>query len=103
MATQPPYTIVLAPIADVQIDAALSWWKRNRPLAPGVLARELDAALDVIGFAPKAGQLARLRGHPGARRLLLRASGYHLHYVTLEQAREVRIVYFRHARRRPRG
>lgn len=47
------------------------------------------------------GRRVRLRGHATARRLLLRRSEYHVYYVVHEQNREVRIVYFRHSRRRP--
>lgn len=96
-----PYTVRYAPIADVQIDAALLWWRANRPLAPGLLARELDEALDQIAAVPQSGRRVQLRGHSGARRLLLQRTKYNVYYLILEEEREVRIVYFRHARRRP--
>jgi plasmid stabilization system protein ParE len=101
MASGPPYKVRYAPIADAQIDAALLWWVHNRDKAPDRLARELDAALEQIALVPTAGRRARLRDQTGVRRLLLSVCAYHLYYVIDDDAHEVRIVYFRHARRRP--
>ncbi len=101
MASDSPYVVRYAPIADTQIDAALLWWQRNRDKAPDRLARELDEVLAQIALVPTAGRRVRLRGHSGVRRLLLRVCSYHLYYAIDEAAREVHIVYFRHARRRP--
>jgi hypothetical protein len=100
MASRRPYTVRYAPIAEALIDAALLWWVHNRDKAPDRLARELDAALGQIALVPTAGRRARLRDHLGVRRLLLRACAYHLYYVIDDDAHEVRIVSFRHARRR---
>lgn len=97
----PRYVLEIAPIAETQIDAALLWWKRNRSAAPTLLARELEVVLDQLSVVPRAGRRVRLRGQPSARRLLLRRSEFHVYYVVNEANHEVRIVYFRHARRRP--
>lgn len=101
MASRPPYVIRYVPFAEAQVEAALLWWERNRRLAPTLLACELLRAFDQLAIVPRAGRRARLRGYPGARRLLLRAAGYHLYYVVFEDRRELLVVYFRHARRRP--
>jgi plasmid stabilization system protein ParE len=101
MAASPPYSVVYAPLAEAQIDAALLWWQKYRDKAPDRLARELDQALQQIALVPTAGRRARLRDHVGVRRLLLRVSAYHLYYAVDETARRIEIVYFRHARRRP--
>jgi hypothetical protein len=101
MARRAPYTIRYAPIAETQIDAALLWWAHNRELGPDPLARELDRAIDQIALVPKAGTRARLRGQTSVRRLLLRGTSFHLYYAIDDDAAEVLIVYFRHARRRP--
>jgi hypothetical protein len=42
------YRTVVAPIAEVQIDAAILWWSRHRRAVPDLLARELTAALRTI-------------------------------------------------------
>jgi hypothetical protein len=95
------YRTVVAPIAEVQIDAAIRWWSRHRRAAPDVLARELIAALGTIEYVPRAGRRTRSRLSRDVRRLLLRGTGYHLYYQVIESRREIRVVYFRHARRRP--
>lgn len=95
------YSIRYVPFAEAQIELALIWWQRQRALAPGLLAGEIEEALDLLTHVPLLGPRARLRGHPTARRLLLRRTGYHLYYVVHEALRELVIVYFRHARRRP--
>jgi len=101
VAAASPYTTILAPAAVAQIDAALRWWSRNRPAAPTLLARELEAVLRTIEQAPQVGRRTRSAQFGGVRRLLLRGSRYHVYYQVHEDLREIRIVYFRHARRRP--
>jgi plasmid stabilization system protein ParE len=96
-----PYEVRYAPIAETQIEAALLWWERNRRAATDLLARELHQAFDLLAVAPQVGRRVRFSGHAGIRRLLLQVSGYHVYYQLLDVDREVRIVYFRHARRRP--
>ena len=103
MASPPPFSVRYASIAETQIDAALLWWQANRPKAAGLLAREIDQALDQLALVPRAGRRVHLRGHSNVRRLLLRVSSYHLYYAIDREAREVQIVYFRHARRGPLG
>ena len=97
----PAYRIVYAPIAEAQIEAALLWWERNRRQSPALLAREIEAALDQLEVVPQAGRRVLLRGHPDARRLLLPRTRYHVYYVIADAERDVRVVYFRHGRRRP--
>lgn len=99
MPLPPRYALVIAPIAETQIDAALLWWEQVR--ASSLLARELESTLAQLAFVPRSGRRVRLRGHASARRLLLQRTAYHIYYVVDDASREVRIVYFRHARRRP--
>ena len=99
--TKSLYAVRYAPIADAQIEAALLWWEDNRPANLDLLAKELDRTFDALAIAPHIGRRVRLRGHTNIRRLLLRLTGYHIHYQVVESEREVWIVYFRHARRRP--
>jgi hypothetical protein len=97
----PPYTTVVAPIAEAEIDAALVWWARHRRAATDLLAHELERALRTIENVPQAGRRTRSRMFRDVRRLLLRGTGHHLYYQVNEARREIRVVYFRHARRRP--
>jgi len=101
MAAPDTFTVVLAPIADAQMDAALLWWSRNRPAAPDSLAREIERALRLIERVPQVGRRTKTPLFRNVRRLLLSASGYHLYYQFIQGRREVRVVYFRHAKRRP--
>jgi len=95
------YTTVVAPIASAQIDAALRWWSRNRRDSRGALARELEVAIETIEHVPRVGRRVRSRHFKDVRRLLLRATGHHLYYQVNLTRRQIRIVYLRHARRRP--
>ena len=101
MEADSPYTTVVAPRANAQIDAALRWWARNRRAAPHLLVRELEAALDTIEHVPQAGRRTRSRSFRNVRRLLLRGTSYHLYYQINEARRQVRIVHLRHGSRRP--
>lgn len=94
-------TTIVAPIAEAQIEPALLWWARNRPGARELLAREIDAAIGAIEQVPQMGRRTRSRLFRDVRRLLLRGSGYHLYYQVRHERREIRVVYFRHSRRRP--
>ena len=95
------YTTIVAPIAEAQIGAARLWWARNRAGARELLAREIDAALGTIEQVPQVGRRTRSRLFRDVRRLLLRGSGYHLYYQVSHVRHEIRVVYFRHSRRRP--
>jgi plasmid stabilization system protein ParE len=97
----PPYTVTVAPIATAQIEAALLWWSRNRAASRGLLANELDRALELVEHVPQAGRRTTSKLFRDVRRLLLRRSGYHLYYQVLDAQHAVHVVYFRHARRRP--
>lgn len=95
------YTVVVAPSALAQMDVALLWWTMHRDKAPDLLAREIDAALALIEQVPWCGRRVANRRLHGVRRLLLQRTGYHLDYQFVASAREVRVVHFRHGRRRP--
>ena len=95
------YTTIVAPIAEAQIEAALRWWARNRAGAQELLARKIGAAIGAIEQVPQMGRRTRSRLFRDVRRLLLRGSGYHLYYQVRHERREIRVVYFRHSRRRP--
>ena len=101
MAAASPFATILAPTAHAQIDSALLWWSRNRQAARHLLVQELEAALRTIELVPQVGRRTRSRLFRDVRRLLLRGTGYHLYYQVNDARREIRVVYFRHARRRP--
>jgi len=101
MAGAERYTVVVAPFADAEMDAALLWWAHHRDKAPDLLARELQAALALIEHAPHSGRRVASKLFRGVRRLELKKTGYHLDYQLVASRREICVVHFRHGRRRP--
>ena len=73
--------VVVVPHALAQIDAIDRWWRANRAAAPGLFAEEFAAAIELVRGAPRIGRRSRPRGIPGLRRVLLRATRYHLYYA----------------------
>jgi len=73
--------VLIVPEADEQIREINDWWRENRPAAPDLFAEELAAAISLIEVWPLVGRRRRHRGVPGLRRVLLRASRYHVYYV----------------------
>lgn len=73
--------VVVVPDAELQIRTIDGWWRENRLAAPALFAEELAAALDLIASAPRIGRRRRHAAIPNLRRLLLRATRYHLYYA----------------------
>lgn len=74
--------VITTPEADAQIRAIDAWWRTNRPAAQDLFAEELANCLVLLEQAPAIGK--PYRRHPsvsGLRRVLLRATRYHLYYV----------------------
>jgi len=85
------------PEADSQILAIDSWWRKNRSAAPDLFADELTAAFELLGHAPYIGRRYRQSPVPDTRRVLLKATRYHVYYVPLSH--EVRVLAVWHAQR----
>jgi plasmid stabilization system protein ParE len=62
----------------------------HRQASPDLFAAELAASLDIIGRTPDIGRVYRLSPAPDTRRVLLKATRYHVYYVPL--ADEVRVL-----------
>lgn len=75
-------TIHFSPQALAQVQAAQTWWKRNRPSAPRLLRDELAEALRLLRDAPEAGAPYAHRRLRGVRRVVLHRTRYYLYYVT---------------------
>ena len=82
------------PEADDQIGAIDEWWRRNRLAAPDLFLEELAPSFDVIGHTPQIGRLYRQSPVPGTRRVLLKASRYHVYYVPLTTGVRVLAVWY---------
>ena len=90
--------VVATPEAEGQIRAIDRWWRANRPAAPGLFAEELANCFVILEQALRIGQPYRRHGSiPGLRRLLLRATRYHVYYVSRPEAVAVLAVW--HSRR----
>lgn len=75
------FKLVTTPEADNQIRTIDSWWRENRTAAPNLFSEELAAALELLEVIPNIG---RSYPHPtvkDVRRILLRATRYHVYYV----------------------
>lgn len=89
--------VTTTPEADAQVRSIDDWWRENRRASPNLFLDELSDAFEIIADAPRIGRLYRQSPVPGTRRLLLRATRYHVYYVPSED--EVRVVAVWHAER----
>ena len=91
-------TVVTTPEAEEQIQAIDTWWRNNRPAAPGLFAEELASCLGLLERAPQIGRVYRRHATVrGLRRVLLRASRYHVYY--LERPDVVAVLAVWHSQR----
>jgi plasmid stabilization system protein ParE len=67
--------------ADQQIRDIDTWWRRHRLSAPRLFQEELAEAFSTLATSPRLGSPYRDSNVAGVRRLLLRATRYHLYYV----------------------
>ena len=69
------------PQADASILTTAKWWREHRDKAPDLFEQELRGTVELLRGAPELGQPYRRVGVPGARRLLLPRTRYHIYYV----------------------
>ena len=74
--------LLVTPEAERHIDAIDSWWRENRTASPNLFEQELAEALDLIQTWPGIGRKRRHRSITGLRRVLLRATRYHVYYAS---------------------
>jgi plasmid stabilization system protein ParE len=75
-------TVVAAPEADRQVEAIDDWWRVNRDSAPSLFFEEFRDTIATLARMPRIG---RRVAHPDVvslRRTILRATRYHVYYVT---------------------
>ena len=93
------YSVEVTHLADEQLLRAASWWRANRPKAPGAVREEFARAIQVLAEQPHLGARARSDRVPDVRRLYLRRVRYYVYYRILEDTRTVQILAFWHASR----
>jgi plasmid stabilization system protein ParE len=79
------FAVVVSPEAEAQTNAIDSWWRENRTAAPDLFAQELSSAVATLELMPLAGRRVEHPEVRGLRRILLRATRYHLYYVVADQ------------------
>ena len=83
--------------ADAQIRTINDWWRENRRASPDLFFVELSGAFEIIAGAPHIGRPYRRSPIPGTRRILLRATRYHVYYVPVDH--EVKVLAVWHGAR----
>lgn len=76
-----PIAVVTSAEADENIRKIDRWWREHRRAAPDLFANELAEAFALLGDTPEIGHRYPRAGVPGLRRLLLRATRYHIYYA----------------------
>lgn len=89
--------VVVTPEAEFQIRSIRAWWIVNRPTAPALFLEELASTFDLLARASLVGHSYPHQTVHGVRRLLLRATRYHVYYQIVGQTVVVLAVW--HANR----
>jgi plasmid stabilization system protein ParE len=74
--------VIVSPEAEAQIREIDSWWRENRKAAPDLFVQELAEATTTLETMPSAGHSTSHPEVKGLRRILLRATRYHVYYVS---------------------
>jgi plasmid stabilization system protein ParE len=85
--------VVVAAPAEQQLRVIDEWWRRNRLAAPDLFAEEFASGVETLTTHPGVGAPARRRRFKGLRRLLLRATRYHVYYVATDRTVTVLAVW----------
>jgi len=72
------------PEAAAQAEAADRWWRQNRAGSADLFANELSSAVDLVARAPGAGRGYLSEALPGARRVPLHRTRFHIYYAQRE-------------------
>ena len=89
--------VEVTPRAAIQIEAAATWWAKNRPSASDAIRLDVQEALSVLSRQPGVGARSSTTRYPDLRRLYLSRVRYHIYYHVYQGA--VVILAFWHASR----
>jgi plasmid stabilization system protein ParE len=81
---------------------AAEWWLKNRPAAPGAVAKDIGEAIALLAEQPGIGAKYEGARTPGVRRLYLGRIGYFLYYRVKEEALEVLALWHSSRGEQPR-
>ena len=91
------YAVVVAPRARAHAQRIEEWWRKNRPEAPDLFNRELEAAFVRIATAPLAIAVYREINGRTVRRLLMPRTSYHLFFELNGRQEKVHVLAVWHA------
>ena len=86
------YRVGFSRTADAHVESIESWWRENRPAAPDMFSRELEAAVSLLENSPLIGKAYPQAPVPEVRRLLIGRSRYHLYWEVDVTTRSVTIL-----------
>lgn len=93
------HSVYFTASAERHFRAIDEWWQVNRTGAPGLFAWELTDAIRQLAGSPHSGKPYEVQRPVGARRLLLRRTGYHVYFTVDDEQRSVAIRAIWHAAR----
>ena len=79
--------------AATEIDRVAGWWAAHRPAAPGVVRKDLEAALALLVDQPSLGGQVPTATSPGIRRFHVDRIHYWVYYRVRENRLEVVSVW----------
>jgi len=74
------YRVGFSRTADAHVETIESWWRENRPAAPDMFSRELEAAVRLLETSPMIGKAYPQAPVSEVRRLLIGRSRYHVYW-----------------------
>lgn len=85
-----------------QIRRAADWWLRNRPAAPGAVAKDVGESIALLAEQPGIGAKYEGARTPDVRRLFLSRIGYFVYYRTETGTLEVLALWHASRGEQPR-
>jgi plasmid stabilization system protein ParE len=89
--------VEVTPRAAIQIEAAATWWSKNRLAAPDAIRVDFQEATALLSRQPGVGAKSRTARYPELRRLYLSRVRYHIYYHV--RAGKIVVVALWHASR----
>jgi plasmid stabilization system protein ParE len=89
--------VEVTPLAAIQIEAAATWWAKNRPAAPDAIRVDFQEDTALLSHQREVGAKSSTARYPDLRRLYLSRVRYHIYYRV--QPEVVVVLAFWHASR----
>lgn len=89
--------VEVTPRAAIQIEAAATWWSKNRPAAPDAIRIDFQEATALLSRQPGVGAKSSTARYPELRRVYLSRVRYHIYYHV--RGEKIFVVAFWHASR----